>query len=230
MTAHSTINTALDRLALTGEVKLLAPDDAKAGEVTGYGAIFGNVDLGGDVIEPGAFAATIKARGARPLPMLWSHDQAKPIGSWTRIAEDARGLVVRGKINTDTAAGREARALILAGDVSGLSIGYSVSPGGAVFDAAGKRKLKRLDLHEVSIVSVPMNPAATVTGAKSADQIASLAGFRDFLVKSGFPRRAAERLAAGGWPALNPTTTDDTKAAALVAALKAASAAFQTKG
>ncbi|MGG7524120.1 HK97 family phage prohead protease, partial [bacterium BS0013] len=155
---------------LTGppvELKLL---DAAAdgGEIEGYGAIFSAADFSRDTIAPGAFAeslAAYKASGTAPA-MLWAHRQAEPIGRWTAMGEDPRGLRVRGKLNRETEAGAKAYAHIRAGDVTGLSIGYGVAPGGAK-STGGGRSLTRLHLHEVSAVTTPMHPGARITGVKS---------------------------------------------------------------
>jgi uncharacterized protein len=179
------------------ETKLAITD---AGTVQGYGSVFGVRDQHGDIVEPGAFAETIaahKAAGTMPA-MLWSHDQASPIGVWTEIAEDAKGLRIAGQINVETQKGKEARSLLKQGAVSGLSIGYLPRAGGAEVDRDGVRRLKAVDLWEVSIVTFPSNPAARVSGVK-AD---SRADIERILREAGLPKAAATKLAAGGWPAL----------------------------
>lgn len=141
-----------------------------AGEIEGYASIFGNVDQGGDVVEAGAFDAGIvkAAREGRVIPMLWMHDQDEPIGIWTSMAEDRKGLKVAGRLLIeDDPLARRAHAHLKAGSLRGLSIGYRVPPGGAVVDEKGNRHLKLVDLYEVSIVTLPMNPRAVVTGVKA---------------------------------------------------------------
>lgn len=188
---------------LTGppvELKLL---DAAAdgGEIEGYGAIFGAADFGRDTIKAGAFAHTLaehQASGTAPA-MLWAHRQAEPIGRWTAMGEDPRGLRVRGLLNRDTEAGSKAYSHIRAGDVTGLSIGFGVAPGGAKSVGSG-RALTQLDLHEVSAVSTPMHPGARITGVKS---LASRAELEDLLRENGLARGAAKKIAAAGWHALS---------------------------
>lgn len=207
---------------LTGppvELKLL---DAAAdgGEIEGYGAIFGAADFGRDTIAPGAFTESLAAHsaGGTAPAMLWAHKQAEPIGRWLAMGEDARGLRVRGRLNRDTEAGAKAYAHIRAGDVTGLSIGYGVAPGGAKAVGSG-RTLTRLELHEISAVTTPMHPAARITGVKS---LASRAELEDLLRENGLARAAAKKLAAGGWPALSgqrDPTPDDGRAAASLAVL-----------
>ena len=137
----------------------------EAGVFSGYASLFGETDLGGDVVAPGAFRASLRRRGAQGVRMLFQHDPAQPIGTWLDLAEDAKGLRVTGKLNLDVARARELAALIRDGALDGLSIGYRTirsarAPGGA-------RKLLALDLWEISLVTFPMLPGARV-GAKGA--------------------------------------------------------------
>ena len=94
-------------------------DDAT---LEGYASLFGNIDQGGDAVQPGAFRASL-AEG-RKVRMLWQHDPNQPIGVWDDVREDQKGLWVRGRILIDLAKGREAAALVAAGAIDGLSIGY----------------------------------------------------------------------------------------------------------
>lgn len=196
----------------------LATDQVKAGVISGYGSVFGVRDRQGDVVEAGAFSASLldyRAKGQTPA-MLWSHDPERPIGVWDTASEDARGLKLTGRLNLDTNDGREARALLLQGAFNGLSIGYQVMSGGASVDREGTRRLKSLKLWEVSLVTFPSNEAARVDGVKG---LASRRDFEGFLRASGFPKSAARKIAAGGWSALR---NDDTGAADLLAAMHSA--------
>ncbi|MFV0334743.1 MAG: HK97 family phage prohead protease [Tropicimonas sp.] len=134
-------------------------------EIEGYASLFGLRDQGGDVVQPGAYRASLKALAARErrVKMLWQHDPAQPIGVWDEVREDERGLWVKGRILTDVEKGREAAALIGAGAIDGLSIGYRTRR--AEKDAQGQRLLHDLELWEVSLVTFPMLPEARV-GAK----------------------------------------------------------------
>lgn len=131
-------------------------------EISGYASLFGAVDQGGDRVESGAYAASLKAlNGAgRSVKMLWQHDPAQPIGVWDEVREDARGLWVKGRILESVAKGQEAAALIAAGAIDGLSIGYRTRK--ACKSGEGHRLLKELDLWEVSLVTFPMLPSARV--------------------------------------------------------------------
>lgn len=136
-------------------------------QVAGYASLFGTADQGGDVVAPGAYAAGLKrlARSGGRVRMLWQHDPREVIGVWDEVREDARGLFVKGRILSDVARGREALALIGAGAIDGLSIGYRTLR--ATRDGKGLRHLAELELWEVSLVTFPMLPQARV-GTKTA--------------------------------------------------------------
>ena len=136
-------------------------------EFAGYGSIFGNVDLGGDVVAPGAFTKSLKRyqkEGSLPL-MFWAHDPAQVPGMWTEMSEDSKGLYVKGTL-ADTQLGNEVRTLLGMKAVRGLSIGFSIAPNGVDYDD-DVRVIKNAELWEVSVVSLPMNPRAQVTHAKT---------------------------------------------------------------
>jgi HK97 family phage prohead protease len=138
------------------------------GEFTGYGAVFNNEDLGRDVILPGAFAKSLQRRPAGKVKMLRQHDPEEPIGIWLDLAEDGRGLRAKGKLILETVKGRETHALMLAGALDGLSIGFRTLKDR--FDRAkGVRYLEELDVPEISVVTFPMNPRATVANVKAED-------------------------------------------------------------
>ncbi len=131
--------------------------------IEGYASLFGARDQGGDVVEKGAYAQSLRrlAAAGRAVKMLWQHDPAQPIGIWEEVREDARGLWVRGRLLEEVAKGREAAALIAAGAIDGLSIGYRTVT--ARKDAKGRRLLQELELWEVSLVTFPMLPSARVS-------------------------------------------------------------------
>jgi len=135
--------------------------------IEGYASLFGAVDQGNDVVEPGAYAASLAALAAagRQVKMLWQHDPAQPIGIWDEVREDAKGLYVKGRLLPEIARGREAAELIAAGALDGLSIGYRTKR--ASKDAQGRRHLTEVELWEVSLVTFPMLPQARV-GHKTA--------------------------------------------------------------
>ncbi len=174
----------LDRKAFATEWKA----DSVTGVVEGYGAVFGNVDTYGDIILRGAFSNTM---GKRKVKMLWQHDPEKPIGVWDEMREDDRGLWMKGRILSDVEKGREAIALMAAGAIDGLSIGYKT------IDAEytnGNRVIKEIDLWETSIVTFPANDMA---GA-SVKSIETERDLERVLIDCGLSRKAAKAIAATG--------------------------------
>ncbi|MDC0737535.1 HK97 family phage prohead protease [Cognatishimia sp. SS12] len=139
-------------------------------QISGYASLFGAVDQGGDIVEPGAYAASLARLMAsgRRVKMLWQHDPAQPIGIWDEVREDSKGLWVCGRLLPDVARAREAAALITAGALDGLSIGYRTVK--ASKSAAGQRHLTELDLWEVSLVTFPMLASARVAAKAEAPE------------------------------------------------------------
>ncbi|SEA23219.1 HK97 family phage prohead protease [Rubrimonas cliftonensis] len=134
--------------------------DAEPGLIEGYASLFGVIDEGGDEVAPGAFAASLQRRGTS-VKLLWQHDPMQPIGVWNALGEDDRGLRVSGRLLPDVRRGAEAAALLSAGAIDGLSIGYRVIR--AEKRQGGGRRLLEIDLWEVSLVTFPMLPQARAT-------------------------------------------------------------------
>ncbi|WP_386684169.1 HK97 family phage prohead protease [Loktanella sp. R86503] len=183
------------------------------GSITGLASPYGgDPDNHGDVVAPGAFAASL--RGADTIPMLWQHDHSQVIGHWHTFTETPAGLMVKGQLNLDTPEGRNAFAHLKAGDIKGMSIGYMVSPTGQKRLPGGVRMLTEVTLKEISIVTVPAADRAGVTEVKSFESRSELkAALRDI----GLSKAAAELVVKGGWAALSKESPDITelKSAAL---------------
>jgi len=140
-----------------------------AGVISGYASLFGAADQGGDVVQKGAYSASLARLKAnkRGIKMLWQHDPAQPIGIWEDVHEDKNGLFVRGRFLGEVQKGQEAMALVKAGAIDGLSIGYRTIR--AEKDVKGLRLLHELELWEVSLVTFPMLPEARVLGKADAE-------------------------------------------------------------
>ena len=156
------------RVPATQETKFLpGPLSAVEGDgvFEGYASLFGVADLGKDVVMPGAFADSLKSRAAAGVRMLWQHDPAAPIGCWLSIEEDRRGLKVRGRLSLAVERARDIHALMRESAVDGLSIGFRVERARAE-RPTGLRRLEKLDLWEISVVTFPMLPGARVEAVK----------------------------------------------------------------
>lgn len=151
------------KFARIGEELSVTETTRDAVVIEGYASLFGRADKGRDVVEPGAYSASLRRLGAKgdKVRMLWQHDPTQPIGVWDEVREDARGLWVRGRILTTITKGREAAELLAAKAIDGLSIGYRTIR--ARKDEAGVRRLSELELWEVSLVTFPMLPEARVS-------------------------------------------------------------------
>lgn len=185
------------------EGKALALDVKAAadGVIEGYASFFGDEDKGGDVVMQGAFAKSLASLSTdkRRVKMLWQHDPSQPIGVWDEVKEDERGLYVKGRILTDVAKGREALALVKAGAIDGLSIGYRTL--NATRGEKGERLLNELDIWEVSMVTFPMLQSARIDAVKAADLTER--DFERILTQdAGLSRSVARKLMASGFDAI----------------------------
>ena len=170
------------------EIKAVNAD----GTVEGYGSVFGVRDNYDDVISKGAFVQSLKDhRAAGTMPaMLWQHDADKPIGVWTEMVEDEKGLRIKGQLAMETVKGKEAHALLKMGALNGLSIGFR-SKEWAYDRDTEVRTLTAIDLWEVSLVTFPANEKARVTNVKSADELQAPKDAEKVLRDAGFSKSDA---------------------------------------
>ncbi len=192
----------------SSEVKFCALDLKQVsldGEFEGYASLFNREDLGRDIVMPGAFRDTLRKSGADGVKMLFQHDPNQPIGVWHRIYEDARGLFVKGRIMTELAKGREVLSMMRAGAINGLSIGFRTIRGHRD-KRSGVRRLRAIELWEISVVTFPMLPDARVTAIKS-DPFGGIAPsqreFERWLTRdAGFTRSEARAVMRDGFTGL----------------------------
>lgn len=188
---------------LTAPMIVKSLDDG--GGFEGYASVFGVQDSDGDVIVKGAFDKTLARhaeKGTKPK-MLWMHDMRQLIGSWDEIREDDNGLWVKGHFILEVEKGREAYALMKAGELDSMSVGFNIenatrgqSIGGMVID--------EVDLWEISMVTWGANPEAKITNVKHFDRL-----LRD---ACGLSRKEAKALLAEGYRAafdLRDAESDD---------------------
>ena len=170
------------------QVKALSDD----GMIEGYGSVFGVRDSYSDIVAAGAFNASLaahKAAGTMPA-LLWQHRADEPIGVWTSMVEDQKGLAVVGQLAMDTTRGREAHALLKMRAINGLSIGFTTKDW--TYDRQTDiRTVTEVELWEVSLVTFPSNSAARVTSVRAADQICTPKDAERILRDAGFSRADA---------------------------------------
>lgn len=192
------------------------------GVIEGYGSVFNSVDAYDDTIAAGAFTASLKAhKAAGTMPaMLWQHDADDPIGIWTEMVEDAKGLRVKGQLCLETSCGKEAHALLKMGAITGLSIGF-ISKQWTYDRETDIRTITELDLWEVSLVTFPANEAARVTGVKAAavGSIKTIRQAEQALRDAGLSADAAKALIAE----VKRIALDERDAHGAAAAMQAAS-------
>ncbi len=163
MTTITHVRRRLAHAAARARLTALAAD-----EFEGYASLFGIADGAGDVVAPGAFARSLRARPPARVRLLYQHFAHEPIGVWEEIREDSRGLFVRGRLTTDVQRGREVMALLRDGALGGLSIGFRTRR--ARRDpVTGHRILLELELWEISVVTFPLlaNSHVTAIGGKA---------------------------------------------------------------
>lgn len=170
------------------------------GVFEGYASIFESVDDGHDAVLPGAFARSLAEKGPGGIKLLWQHDPSEPIGRIEMIAEDSRGLFVRGRLLPELRRAAEALSLMRCGALDGLSIGYRTRR--ARHDAkSGVRLIEDVDLWEISLVTFPMQPGARIAALKAMPR-GSIRNFESFLREAGgFSRTEAKAIAANGFKA-----------------------------
>ncbi len=187
--------------------------DAKTGEFAGYGAIFGNVDSHGDVIESGAFAQSLgewEKRGALPSMKMMHGTNANPftgsdlpVGKWKTMKEDDRGLFVEGKLSgMETDRGRYNYALMQDGALSSLSIGYKAVKAVRGSTPEIKRRLQTLKLVEVSLVPEGSNDQSLITDLKSVlggGSMPPLPDFDELLREAGYSKTQRTVIAGKGY-------------------------------
>lgn len=188
------------------------------GNIEGMAVGYGNVDFGGDQVMPGAISASIAGR--KSLPMLMYHDQKRPAGVWNSFKETSEGLLVKGRFSMSTRYGKEAHGLVKDGAIGGLSMGYKTLRE----RLSGKvRQLHEVSLHEVSLVTIPMNEKTLIISVKdilASGTMPTVREFEEFLRDAGgFSKSLAAAIAAKAKPHLRgePEAEGDPLAAFLTA-------------
>lgn len=190
--------------------KMIVPMEIKtvsdAGQFSGYASIFGNVDLGGDVIskdEPfKEFATTPDGKTLT----LFSHDSGTgrgctgagglPIGA-ADVSQNTKGLKFDGQLVMEDPFVQRVHTHMKAKTLTGMSIGYDVLPGGYKILESGIRELNALKLWEISVVIWGMNPKASIDMVKSGPQFDTIRECETWLRDElGFSNSAAKEFIA----------------------------------
>ena len=195
------------------EVKVDDQESERFFTFEGYASTFGNIDRGNDVVERGAFVASINdmTKNAvdiagtsfkKLMPVLWQHNMDMPIGSFIEMREDSKGLYVKGILpKEDEFVKSRVIPQMRVGSVSDMSIGFMIENQEYKGDV---RYIKEAILFETSLVTIPMNPKASVTSFKSVvpyqdlpladrsrewDSAAAIERVRDYFETEGGPTK-----------------------------------------
>ena len=188
----------MEHKTFTAHLNLKSLDEG--GIFEGYASVFGVQDSDGDVIVKGAFRKSIErfqSKGKMPK-MLWQHNPSIIVGKYLELREDDYGLFVKGALILEVEKGREAYALMKAGELDAMSVGFNIDAAGAGVNGRG-RVIEDVDLWEISLVTWGANPDALITSIKS---ISTPRDFERFLRDSGFSRKEALAITANGFKAV----------------------------
>lgn len=173
--------------------------DGEKGTFVAYGSTFENEDLGGDVMKKGAFEKSLQENPAENVYMFYNHDSKEIIGEYTEIKEDNHGLLIKGRLFIeDIKRAQETYFLMKKGLIKKFSIGYSIVKKSY---EKGKRLLEEVKLIEVSPVTFPMNPEASIIGVKSMRDL-DIRDFEKKLRDVGFSQKEAKLIASKGFKGL----------------------------
>ncbi|MFV2091577.1 MAG: HK97 family phage prohead protease [Hyphomicrobiales bacterium] len=197
------LKSPLNSTALEVKFSPVLLDEVQSdGIFEGYASVFDEIDSANDVVAPGAFRASLAGRGAEQVKMLFQHDPKEVVGIWLSITEDARGLRVRGRLLPEIARAAELLALMRAGALDGLSIGFRTVKG-RTDPKTGVRSLTQIDLWEISLVTFPMLPTARIAGVKGRPP--TQRELERWLCRdAGFTRSQAKAVIAHGYQAAGP--------------------------
>lgn len=189
----------MNRIDVPFEFKSME-DDTSTGIATfeGYASTFGNVDRVGDYLVKGAFGNDIKAKN---IPILWNHDSNQVLGGYKSLKEDEKGLFVKGELNLGVTKAVEARALMKAGHLRHMSIGYATLDD--EWDPELRaRALKKVNLFEVSLTAIPANLKAGITDVKNSGKLMTVREFEGFLRDAGLSANEAKCVVSRGYSQL----------------------------
>lgn len=211
------------------EFKFDVKDIGQDGHFTGLASVYDIIDRGGDIVAAGAFEKSLAAvrAGEHSIKMLWQHNPSQPIGVWDSFSDDESGLQASGRLIAGVKLAEETLALLRAGAIDGLSIGYRTKEAEPIeTDTGSFRLIKEAELWEVSLVTFPMNQAATVTDVKN---LGSARDVEHLLREAGVPNSFAKLVALHGFEEAKHRLKSDRRDADGKARAQAELSALQTQ-
>ncbi|EKK4082784.1 HK97 family phage prohead protease [Cronobacter dublinensis] len=179
------------------ETEIKFTGDGKQGVFEGYASVFNNTDSDGDIILPGAFKSALTNQ-TRKVAMFFNHKTWElPVGKWDSIAEDEKGLFVRGQLTPGHSGATDLKAAMQHGTVEGMSVGFSVTKDDYSLGTSGRIFKNIPFLREISVCTFPANELAGVAAMKSIDGIETIRDVESWLRDSvGLTRSQAVGLIA----------------------------------
>ncbi|MBW1213649.1 HK97 family phage prohead protease [Pantoea allii] len=163
------------------ETEIKFSGDGKQGIFEGYASVFNNTDSDGDIILPGAFKSAL-ANQSRKVAMFFNHKTWDlPVGKWDSLAEDDKGLYVRGQLTPGHSGATDLKAAMQHGTVDGMSVGFSVTKDDYSLGTSGRIFKNIAALREISVCTFPANELAGVSAMKSIDGIETIRDVENWL-------------------------------------------------
>lgn len=163
------------------ETEIKFSGDGKQGIFEGYASVFNNTDSDGDIILPGAFKNALTNQ-SRKVAMFFNHKTWDlPVGKWDSLAEDDKGLYVRGQLTPGHSGATDLKAAMQHGTVDGMSVGFSVTKDDYSLGTSGRIFKNIAALREISVCTFPANELAGVSAMKSVDGIETIRDVESWL-------------------------------------------------
>jgi HK97 family phage prohead protease len=166
----------------------------ESGSFEGMASVYGNIDLGNDIVAAGAFKEFAYTKDKK-IRLFDGHNTRLPVGKG-EVTDSHMGLVIKGQLNLKVSRARDVYELMKDGVIDGLSVGFDILQDG--FEVKdGVRIITAAKLWEVSVTPFPMNPQTLVSQVKQQvmKQITSVREYEAFLRDSGFSKAQAVVLA-----------------------------------
>lgn len=183
----------------TLDARLEFKASGKKGGFEGYAAVFGNKDLGDDIILPGAFESVRTTKDGK-LRIALYHDLER-LMALADYSQDDNGLHVKGQVNMNVSYAKDAYELMADGSLDGMSVGFNILPGGSTWEKSEEdgypiRIISKAELWEASVVPFGMNPEAKIDSVKRALGGLDYRALESALRSESYSRKDAVRITA----------------------------------
>jgi len=144
-------------------------EDSAIYHFIGYASTYDNVDRDKDVMVRGCFDESVEQKST--IPMLWNHNRDEVIGK-IELSLDHKGLIAEGTFNLKDQKAQHIKDLVDMDALDSMSIGFIIRDYEPVdkMRPFGGWNIKKVDVVETSIVTIPANPSATITDIKELSE------------------------------------------------------------